>query len=119
MRENCGDINELEKIGKNKQFNFTTEQMLDGDLKNQGGENRKEVSRRMEDIINRIILENPQKRIAIVSHGAAIKFWLMKYCTLNKDNDLEYENGIIKVKSPGVIKIILKDKKVTEIKQIL
>lgn len=95
------------------------EQLLDENLKNENGESRKEVAKRMENVINRIISENLEKRIAIVSHGAAIKFFLIKYCNLNADHKLEYNGRTIETNSPGAIKIILEDKKVIEIKQII
>jgi len=119
MKENYGNLESLKELGKNKANSFTTEQLLDENLKNLEGENRIEVTARMNRAFNRIISENTDKRIAIVSHGAAIKFLLMKWCKLNNDNQLEYDSKIIKLNSPGVIKLLIKNKEVKKVEQIV
>lgn len=60
--------------------NFTTEQLLDPTLKNIGGESNLEVRKRMLEFFEYIINEYEDKRIAVVSHGAAIKFLLQYFC---------------------------------------
>ena len=105
MKENYGDLETLEILEKNAKNTFTVEQLLDETLKNKDGENRIEVTKRMEEAFNRIFKENYGKRIAIVSHGAAIKFLLMNWCKLNDDLKLTYKNSIIDLKSPSLIKL--------------
>ena len=52
---------------------------------------------------------NIGKNVAIVSHGAAIKFYLMKWCEI-KNNKIYYKSNEIVVNSPGVVKVsFLKD----------
>lgn len=119
MKENCGDLKKLEELGKNKTRPFTTEQLLDENFKNVDGESRVEVACRMEKSFERIIMENKGKSIAIVSHGAAIKFLLIKWCKLNQYAQLEYNDKIIKVNSPGVIKLIFEEEKLKELIQIV
>ena len=57
-KENYGDLKSLKELGKTKQNSFTTEQLLDEQLKNIGGENRIEVTTRMEKAFERVINEN-------------------------------------------------------------
>ena len=119
MKENCGDLKSLEMLGKTKQNSFTTEQLLDGHLKNINGENRVEVTDRMEKAFNRVLSENPGRNIAIVSHGASIKFLLMKWCRLNNNNKLEFKGKIVSINSPGVIELLFEDKNLIELVQIV
>ena len=48
MKGNYGNLKSLEELGKIKQNSFTIEQLLDERLKNIDGENRIEVTNRME-----------------------------------------------------------------------
>lgn len=119
MRESYGDLVELEKLGKHKSNSFTTEQLIDENLKNVNGESRKEVNERMSSALSEILNSNNSKRIAIVSHGAAIKFLLMNWCKFNEDYKLIYDKeNIIEVKSPGVIKLEFSENKLKSISNI-
>ena len=88
-------------------------------MKNIGGENRKEVTERVEVILDEILTKNIGKRKAIISHGAAIKFLLKKYCKLNKNNELEYNGKVITLNSPGVVKIKYKNDNLLDLSQII
>lgn len=59
----------------------------------------------MTSFINTILNSNEGSRIAVVSHGAAIKFLLMNWCSLNQNFDLVYKDTILKIDSPSVIKL--------------
>ena len=119
MRENYGDLKSLEELGKNKKEPFTIEQLLDEKLKNKDGESREEVTKRMQIAFEHILKENVGRNIAIVSHGAAIKFLIMKWCNLNKNNQLEFKGKIINLNSPGVLKLIFQDMDLKELVQII
>lgn len=120
MKENCGDLVELEELGKHKSNSFTTEQLLDESLKNVNGESRKEVNERMFRALNEILKDCHGKKVAIVSHGAAIKFLLMNWCNLNDDYKLIFdEKNIIELKSPGVIKLEFSENKFKSVTNIL
>lgn len=93
--------------------------MLDENLKNVDGESRKEVSERMEKSFNTILKENLGNRIVIVSHGASIKFLLMKWCKLNDKNEMEFNGKIIKLNSPGIIKLVFEDNELLELEQVI
>jgi len=101
-----GDLTRLKELGKEKEYTFTEEQLLDENFKNFGGENRHEVNERMTNALNKILSENAGKKIAIVSHGAAIKYLLMNWCTLNAKRQVVYDNKIvIDLKKPSAIKL--------------
>ena len=114
-----GDLNDLKGLGKNKQHSFVEEQLLDDNLKNSLGESLIDVQKRMDSVISKIVLDNKNKRIVIVSHGAALKFYLRKFCKLNKDIKLEFNNGVLDFSSPCIIKLIINDDKVIDIKNIM
>lgn len=69
--------------------------MLNENLKNMHGESRKEVNIRMLEGLNEILSEYKGKKVAIVSHGAAIKFLLMNWCDLNSSYQLVYDKKIL------------------------
>lgn len=96
-----------QKISKLKQLN------------NVDGENRMEVTDRMEKSFERVFSENIGKTIVIVSHGASIKFLLMKWCKLNINNQLEFKNKVIILNSPGVLELLFEDKELIELNQIV
>ena len=43
----------------------------------------------------------------------------MKWCTLNENNNLEYQNKQIIINSPSVIELTFKGKELTNLKQIV
>lgn len=118
MKENYGNLEELKKLGKDKKHSFTEEQLLDENLKNREGESRAEVTKRMEVAFHRVLVENSGKKIAIVSHGAAIQFLLMKWCKLSNTNQLEWGGKTITLSSPGVIKLVFEEKNLISLTQI-
>ena len=59
--------------------NFERKQILDENYKIGTGENQKEVRDRMYFAIIKILNENKNKRIAIVSHATAISFLIKKW----------------------------------------
>ena len=70
-----GDVNSVPK-------SFWLTQLYEEDSKAVGGESRKEVCERMLLFINYILDNYKDKRIVLVSHGAAITFLLMNWCRL-------------------------------------
>ncbi len=70
-----GDINSVPK-------SFWLTQLYDEDAKAIDGESRKEVCERMLELINYILDNYNDKRVVLVSHGAAITFLLMNWCEL-------------------------------------
>ena len=103
----------LEILGKEKKNSYTVEQLLDSKLKNVDGESNEEVKYRMYECLEEIIAKNPGKRIAIVSHGAAIKFLLQNWCKYDYNTDSFYFNEELlckqKLMSPFVIELIIEN----------
>ena len=70
---------------------FERKQFLDENYKIGNGESQKEVSNRMYSTIMKILRENKNKRIAIVSHATAISYLLKKWCDIQVvDDKLKY-----------------------------
>ena len=98
-----------------KHPNYMKEQYEDENLKNEIGESAKEVRTRMYEAYKEIIDKNKEKRIIIVSHGAAITFLLMKWCKVtyneeSKSKKIEFGDKIIlnrKYKEPEIFKIVI------------
>lgn len=66
---------------------FERKQFLDEDYKIGYGESQKDVRERMTNAINKILEDNKGKRIAIVSHGTALSYYLKNYCDIEVEND--------------------------------
>lgn len=78
--------------------NFERKQFLNEDYKIGNGESQKDVSNRMYSTIIKILNENKNKRIAIVSHATAISYLLKKWCDIQIVEDkLKYtfNNNVI------------------------
>lgn len=70
---------------------FERKQFLDENYKIGNGESQKEVSNRMYSTIMKILRENKNKRIAIISHATAISYLLKKWCDIQVvDDKLKY-----------------------------
>ena len=75
-----------------KPKDFERRQFLDENYKIGDGENKKEVEERMYGCILKILKENKNKTIAIVSHATAISYLLNKWCNIKiEDNMLSYK----------------------------
>lgn len=118
MKEDYGDLEELKKLGKEKNLTFTQEQCIHENLKNVGGESKKEVQKRMTEFFEECMNRENLKNIAVISHGASIKFFLEQYCNLNENIELTYKDRILFVNSPSVFKISVMEGKVKDILQI-
>ncbi len=98
----------------NSKNDYTTDQLLDENLKNKDGESNLEVRKRMTESIMEILDKYQGKKIAVVSHGAAIKYFLQNFCEYDHENEtLIYKGKTVcskKIESPSFIKIIFKDK---------
>ena len=96
-------------MGENKTNDYTTEQLLDENLKNIYGESNVEVRKRMLDFLEEALNKHEGKRIVLVSHGAAIKFLLQHFCNYDfVTNSFIFEKQTIcsaKLESPSVLKL--------------
>ena len=115
-----GDLETLKKMAKNKKNSYTTEQLLNRKLKNKDGESCEEVSKRMKEKIQEIV-ENGPENIAIVSHGAAIKFYLSNFCRIDENINFIYNEKIIikkNINSPDIIKLTFSNNSLRNIEHI-
>ena len=94
--ENVLEINIISDLGERKfgidswdqlPENFERKQFLDENYKIGNGESQKEVSNRMYSTIMKILDENKNKRIAIISHATAISYLLKKWCNIQVIDD--------------------------------
>ena len=99
-----GCLDELEALPITR--TYTKEQLLDENLKTTGGENRLEVHKRMTQALHKILEEHAGKTIAVVSHGAALKFLLMNWCELDEDAELNYKDTALVLSSPSMVKLV-------------
>ena len=77
---------------------FERKQFLDENYKIGNGESQKEVRNRMYSAIMKILNENKNKRIAIVSHATAISYLLTIWCDIQFVDDklrYSYNNNIL------------------------
>lgn len=101
---------------------YTEQQLVNPKLKGIDGESCEEVIERVEKSIQRILQRTKNRKIAIVSHGAAIKFYLSKYCEIDEEFNFIYNGKILfkeKLKSPDIIKLEFENGKIKQIEKIL
>ncbi len=112
----------LKNYGQDKKNDYTTEQLLDENLKNINGESNVEVKARMYSCIEDILNNFGGHNIAIVSHGAAIRFLLLKWCNYSYENNtFSYINEVIfqgQLDSPSALKLIFEDDNLLSISRI-
>ena len=113
-----GNLDELKNLGEKYTHTFVEEQLIDNNLKTSNGESMIEVKERMTTAINNILNEYRDKRIIIVSHGAAIKFYLMNYCHLNEEIKIVYKDNILDFSSPSIIKLTFDGNTLIDIKNV-
>ena len=114
-----GDLNKLKSLGKLKKLSFTKEQLLNENLKTKYGESHFEVKKRMQNFLTDILNNYKNKKIALVTHGAAIKFLLSSWCKLDENCNLIYNDNIVIINSPSVIKLCFSGDKLINIVQII
>ena len=94
-----GDTNGIPK-------SFWSTQFKDENAKANGGESRKEVTKRMYDFLESILKEYKNKRIVLVTHATAISFLLMKWCEL-VDIDIDNKSRQLNFKGKEVINDVI------------
>ncbi len=114
-----GNMEDLAKfMGDKETRDPSREQLAFPNFKTCDGESAMDTNKRMNDFINEILIHYKGKRIAVVSHGGAIKFYLLSYCMVNKDLNLEYEGKVLDIASPSVLKLTFSKDKLTNLEQI-
>lgn len=114
-----GNIEDLAKFMADKDTRDPSrEQLAFPDFKTRDGESANDTKYRVSEFINEVLEKYKGKKIAVVSHGGAIKFYLLNYCNVNDDLKLEYEGKEINVTSPCLLKLTFKGNKLISLMQI-
>ena len=114
-----GNIEDLANFMNDKETRDPSrEQLAFPDFKTRDGESANETNKRMTNFIDFILKEYEGKEIAIVSHGGAIKFYLLSYCKVNKNLNLEYNGNELKITSPCLLKLTFNGKQLENLEQI-
>ena len=115
-----GNLKELCEFMKDKKTRDPSqEQLLDREFKTSNGESAEETRQRMNKFFNKILKEYEGKRIAVISHGGSIKFFLLNWCIVNENVKLVYnENTILIIKSPCLLKLTFRKNELINLQQI-
>ena len=111
-----GNLKELGEFMKDKMTRDPSqEQLLDRTFRTSDGESAEQTRERMNRFFNQMLKEYEGKRIAVISHGGSIKFFLLNWCTVNEDVKLVYnKKTILNIKSPCLLKLIFRTNKLIE-----
>ncbi len=85
-------------------------QLLDTTFRTSDGESAEQTKERMNRFFDRVLQDYAGKKVAVVSHGGAIKFFLLNWCAVNDDAQLVYQNTILDIKSPCLLKLTFNKK---------
>ena len=95
------------------------EQLLDITFRTSDWESAEQTRERMNKFFDKMLKEYEEKRIAVVSHGGAIKFFLLNWCTVNDNVKLVYnQNTILNIKSPCLLKLTFRKNELINLEQI-
>lgn len=115
-----GNLKELAEFMKNKKKRDPSqEQLLDRKFKTSDGESAEETKLRMTKFFDRILKEYDGKKIVVVSHSGAIKFFLLNWCEVNEDVKLVYKNTILDITSPCLLKMTFRNNELIDLEQII
>ena len=115
-----GNLTELGAFMKGKATRDPSqEQLLDRTFRTSNGESAEQTKGRMNRFFNKILDEYPGKRIAVVSHGGSIKFFLLNWCEVNHDVKLVYKNTVLNIDSPCLLKLTFEKHKLTNLEQLV
>ena len=114
-----GNLKELGEFMKDKKTRDPSqEQLLDRNFKTSDGESAEDTRQRMTKFFDKILQEYNWKKIAVVSHGGSIKFFLLNWCKLNEDVKLVYKNTVLDITSPCLLKLTFRENELLNLEQI-
>lgn len=114
-----GNLKELGEFMKDKATRDPSqEQLLARTFRTSDGESADQTRERMNKFFDKILKEYEGKRIAIISHGGSIKFFLLNWCEVNKDVKLVYKDIVLDITSPCLLKMTFRENKLMNIEQI-
>lgn len=105
-----GNIEDLAQFMNDKETRDPSrEQLAFPEFKTRDGESAIDTNKRMNEFINETLEKYKGKRIAIVSHGGSIKFYLLSYCKVNERLNLEYKGKELVIASPCLLKMTFRN----------
>lgn len=114
-----GNLKELAEFMKNKNTRDPSqEQLIDRKFKTSDGESAEEANQRMTNFFDIILKKYKGKKIVVVSHGGSIKFFLLNWCGVNEDVNLVYNNKVLDITSPCLLKMTFRDNELINIEQL-
>ena len=114
-----GNLKELGEFMKDKNTRDPSqEQLLDRTFRTSDGESAEQTRKRMNKFFDKILKEYEGKRIAVISHGGSIKFFLLNWCTVNKDVKLVYKDIVLDITSPCLLKMAFNNNELKNIEQL-
>ena len=115
-----GNLKQLGEFMKDKKTRDPSqEQLLDRRFKTSDGESAEDTLQRMNNFFDRILKEYEGKKIAVVSHGGSIKFFLLNWCEVNEDVKLVYNNIVLDITSPCLLKLTFRKNELVDLEQII
>lgn len=94
------------------------EQLAFSEFKTRDGESANETNKRMNEFISEILEKYEGKKVAVISHGGSIKFFLLSYCKVNRNLNLEYKKNELDISSPCLLKMIFRQNELLNLEQI-
>lgn len=115
-----GNLKELGKFMKDKSTRDPSqEQLLDRSFRTSDGESAEQTRERMNRFFSKLLKEYEGKRIAVISHGGSIKFFLLNWCEVNENVKLVYDDDLIlDIKSPCLLKLTFRKNELINLEQI-
>ena len=114
-----GNLKELGEFMKDKGTKDPSqEQLLERNFKTSDGESAEQTRKRMNKFFDKILKEYEEKRIAVISHGGSIKFFLLNWCIVNKDVKLVYKDTVLDITSPCLLKMTFRNNQLINLEQI-
>ena len=94
------------------------EQLLDIKFKTSDGESAEDTRKRMTNFFDKILKEYEGKKIAVISHGGSIKFFLLNWCKVDENIKLVYNNTVLNITSPCLLKMTFRKNELINLEQI-
>ena len=114
-----GNLKELGEFMKDKNTRDPSqEQLLDRKFKTSDGESAEDTRQRMTKFFNGILKKYEGKKIVVVSHGGAIKFFLLNWCEVNENTKLVYNSKVLDITSPCLLKLTFRKNELVGLEQI-
>lgn len=115
-----GNIEDLVKFMNDKETRDPSrEQLAFPEFKTRDGESANDTNKRLNEFIGEILEKYRGKRIAIVSHGGSIKFYLLSYCKVNERLNLEYQGKELVITSPCLLKMTFRNNELVNLERIV